>query len=217
MREGTVGPASGTKAVNTGGDEDEDDEDREGDDDDDEGGLLENLGEEEMKWREEMEKIRGQAMGPLVAAMSDEQYDRHESYRRAGFNRANLKRLINTHLSGGGNQSAVQGSIAMAFGGVAKVFVGEIIEGGEFGSKSPVVRSRTDKRHLTFPHSLARRLCPDLPEGTPIPPSAILESYRLYSQSHSEGGALARGRGNAESVHGGSGVGGGMGGRRRLF
>lgn len=44
--------------------EDDDDEDADEDDEDaEEAGLLENLGEEEMKWREEMQKIRGEAMG----------------------------------------------------------------------------------------------------------------------------------------------------------
>lgn len=45
------------------GREDEEDEDEDPADEDEDEGLLENLGEEEMKWREEMERIRGQAMG----------------------------------------------------------------------------------------------------------------------------------------------------------
>lgn len=72
---------------------------------------------------------------PLIAAMSEDQYDRHECYRRAGFNRANLRRLVNTHLGGGGTGASVNPTMTMAFGGVAKVFVGEIIEGGESSMK----------------------------------------------------------------------------------
>ncbi|PWN21180.1 TAFII28-domain-containing protein [Microstroma glucosiphilum] len=202
---GTAAPGSpgaeedgaGTVRVREGR-EDEEDEDEDPADEDEDEGLLENLGEEEMKWREEMERIRGQAMGPLIAAMSEDQYDRHECYRRAGFNRANLRRLVNTHLGGGGTGASVNPTMTMAFGGVAKVFVGEIIEG-------------------------ARRiqsLNPELPEGSPLSPASILESYRLYSQSHAESASsngLARGRANAEVVNAGAALGGGMGGRRRLF
>ncbi|CAO1632104.1 unnamed protein product [Sympodiomycopsis kandeliae] len=185
---------TGTNKPNRGSDDEYDEyDDEDFEDDNEDEGLLDNLGEEEMKWRQEMEKLRGEAMGPLVNAMSSEQYDRHEAYRRAGFNKVNLRRLLNTHLGGGGGSgSAVHSSVIMAFNGVAKVFVGEIIEG-------------------------ARRLCPGLPDGVPIPPTAIMESYRLYSARHSENGALAKGRGNPEMVHGGSALGGGMGGKRRLF
>lgn len=87
----------------------------------------------------------------------------------------------------------------MAFGGVAKVFVGEIIEGAR--------RIRRERGGV---------------EGDAVPLSAeeILESYRDYCKGASDvvgAGAGLMGRGNAEEVMGSSGVGGGMGGRRRLF
>lgn len=176
--------------------DEDDDEGPEDDEEDVEGGLLENLGEEDMKWREEMEKIRGQAMGPLIMAMSKEQYDRHESYRRSGFTRSALRRLINLHLSGGYSNSSANPTITMAFGGVAKVFVGEIVEGAR--------RIRREREGYEG-------------DEVPLSPDEIMESYRVYSQSHGESGALARGRGNVESVMGQMGVGDGTGRRRRLF
>ncbi|CAO1616034.1 unnamed protein product [Parajaminaea phylloscopi] len=178
-------------------DYDDDDEDApEEDDEDAEGGLLEDLGEEEMKWREEMERLRGQAMGPLIMAMSTEQYDRHESYRRSGFTRSALRRLINLHLSGGYSNSSANPTVTMAFGGVAKVFVGEIVEGAR--------RIRREREGYEG-------------DEVPLTPDEILESYRVYSQSHGEAGALARGRGNPESVMSQMGVGDGTGRRKRLF
>lgn len=85
----------------------------------------------------------------------------------------------------------------MAFGGVAKVFVGEIIEGAR--------RVRRERGGV---------------EGDAVPLSAeeILESYREYSKRGGDViGGMARGMGNAETVMGQTGVGAGMGGRRRLF
>lgn len=85
---------------------------------------------------------------PLIAAMSEDQYDRHECYRRAGFNRANLRRLVNTHLGGGGTGASVNPTMTMAFGGVAKVFVGEIIEGGESGSLESSMKLLRPHSHI---------------------------------------------------------------------
>lgn len=129
-------------------------------------------------------------------AMSNDQYDRHESYRRSGFTRSALRRLLNLHLSGGYSNSSVNPTVTMAFGGVAKVFVGEIVEGAR--------RIRREREGVEG-------------DDVPLSPDEIMESYREYSREHGEAGALAKGRGNVEAVMGQVGVGDGTGRRRKLF
>lgn len=92
--------------------------------------------------------------------MSAEQYDRHEAYRRSGFHRGNLRRLINAHLAGGGTGASINPTMTMAFGGVAKVFVGEIIEGGEYKGRQEgeAHADSTNFIHLLSSSSLSKRL-----------------------------------------------------------
>lgn len=165
---------------------------------------------------------------PLINAMSESQYERHESYRRSGFNRGALRRLLNLHLSGGYASTSVNPTLTMAFGGVAKVFVGEIIEGAR--------RVRRDQRKRRRLQSGAQHQRPNGNSGTArrdgetgdddnedeetwgaLTPDQLLESYREYCQDRSELGAMARGRNPPEGVVGQMAVGGGMGGKRRMF
>jgi len=72
------------------------------------------------KAKQEEERIKMQV---LVSKFSEDQLNRYEMFRRAAFPKAAIKRLMQSISGAGISQNAV---IAMA--GIAKVFVGEVVE-----------------------------------------------------------------------------------------
>ncbi|ODN04287.1 Transcription initiation factor TFIID subunit 11 [Orchesella cincta] len=72
----------------------------------------------ELEEEDEREKMQ-----LLVSNFSDEQYDRYEMYRRSTFPKAAIKRLMQT-ITG----NSVSQNVVIAMSGIAKVFVGEIVE-----------------------------------------------------------------------------------------
>jgi len=88
-------------------------------------GLVggENTEERRPIWGDE-ERDR-QRLGALLSTFSDEQMQRYESFRRSHFAQAKVKKLIQrvSGLKGG-----VSSELAVAMGGIAKIFAGELIE-----------------------------------------------------------------------------------------
>ncbi|OQR75326.1 transcription initiation factor TFIID subunit 11-like [Tropilaelaps mercedesae] len=75
------------------------------------------------KTREQLEQEEREKMRVLVSSFSEDQLNRYEMYRRAAFPKAAIKRLVQS-ISG----CSVSQNVIIAISGIAKVFVGEIVE-----------------------------------------------------------------------------------------
>lgn len=90
----------------------------------------------------------------IISAMSEEELLRYETFRRSGFPKAAIKKYINNVIG-----QAVNPNFVIAVSGLAKVFVGEMIE-------------------------IAKIVQKEKQESGPLLPSHIHEAYRrLYKRT----------------------------------
>jgi len=75
------------------------------------------------KSRQELEEEERERMQVLVSYFTEDQLDRYEMYRRAAFPKAAIRRLMQTLTTCSVSQNAV-----IAMSGIAKVFIGEVME-----------------------------------------------------------------------------------------
>uniref|UniRef100_U5EQV7 Putative transcription initiation factor tfiid subunit 11 n=1 Tax=Corethrella appendiculata TaxID=1370023 RepID=U5EQV7_9DIPT len=76
-----------------------------------------------LKSKKELEEEDREKMQVLVSNFTEEQLDRYEMFRRSAFPKAAVKRLMQT-ITG----CSVSQNVVIAMSGIAKVFVGEIVE-----------------------------------------------------------------------------------------
>ncbi|XP_033231239.1 transcription initiation factor TFIID subunit 11 isoform X2 [Belonocnema kinseyi] len=79
--------------------------------------------ESKEKSKRELEEEEREKMQVLVSNFTEDQLDRYEMYRRAAFPKAAIKRIMQT-ITG----CSVSQNVVIAMSGIAKVFVGEIVE-----------------------------------------------------------------------------------------
>ncbi|XP_014837174.1 PREDICTED: transcription initiation factor TFIID subunit 11 [Poecilia mexicana] len=79
--------------------------------------------EKKKEKRHKVDEDEIQKMQVLVSSFSEEQLNRYEMYRRSAFPKAAIKRLIQS-ITG----SSISQNVVIAMSGIAKVFVGEIVE-----------------------------------------------------------------------------------------
>ncbi|XP_032668368.1 transcription initiation factor TFIID subunit 11 isoform X2 [Odontomachus brunneus] len=79
--------------------------------------------ESKEKSKKELEEEEREKMQVLVSNFTEDQLNRYEMYRRAAFPKAAIKRIMQT-ITG----CSVSQNVVIAMSGIAKVFVGEIVE-----------------------------------------------------------------------------------------
>lgn len=84
---------------------------------------IEGRRESREKSKKELEEEEREKMQVLVSNFTEDQLDRYEMYRRAAFPKAAIKRIMQT-ITG----CSVSQNVVIAMSGIAKVFVGEIVE-----------------------------------------------------------------------------------------
>ncbi|SPO25280.1 uncharacterized protein UTRI_02596_B [Ustilago trichophora] len=99
--------------------EDEEAEDEEAEADD----GVEELGKDHFSTQEAIYAAQQRNMGLLSMVMDEDQLDRHMASRRGALNKTSVRKLVNHVLS-----QSVSQHVAMVVSGVAKIFVGEIVE-----------------------------------------------------------------------------------------
>ena len=94
----------------------------------------------------------------LVSNFSDEQLDRYEMYRRSAFSKVSIKRMMHS-ITG----SVPSSNVVIAMAGIAKVFVGEIVE-----EALEIQRQELNGEQ----------------KSTPLEPKHLREAYRRIQSSH---------------------------------
>lgn len=107
--------------------------------------------EEELRQKNEKQR---EDMRLMIQNFSEEQLHRYETFRRAGFPKASIKKLVQSVID-----QPVNPNMIIAISGIAKVFVGELVEE-------------------------SRRVSKDWNDEGQLLPSHVLEAYRRMKKDN---------------------------------
>lgn len=110
----------------------------------------------ELARRKKLEQMEEESkkMQVLIANFSEEQLNRYEIFRRSAFPKSSIKKIIQTVCG-----KTVSASVVIAMSGIAKVFVGEIVE------KALDIKQKWN-------------------ETGPLQPKHLRESFRIYKNNN---------------------------------
>lgn len=125
----------------------------------------------------------------LLSQLSPEQQQRYEFFRRSGFQRSTIKKVMQNVAN-----TPISQTMAIVMAGISKVYVGELVETGTRYSPSMMSRGilhldRRDPQHsrpLSHGRFAARGVMDEWgdPAG-PLQPRHIREAYRRLKQTNS--------------------------------
>ncbi|KAI3480514.1 hypothetical protein L1887_57361 [Cichorium endivia] len=165
------------------GEDDAEDEEVEADD------GVEELGKDHFSTQEAIYAAQQRNMGLLSMVMDEDQLDRHMASRRGALNKASVRKLVNHVLS-----QSVSQHVAMVVSGVAKIFVGEIIEKGKHrGHPHEHVTVVHSELTSLFSGATAREIQAARDESGPLRPNHLREAHRrVLSPTRTAGSLSAR-------------------------
>ncbi|CAH8527126.1 unnamed protein product [Heterobilharzia americana] len=152
--------------------EEEDDDDEEEEDEDDAGTVLGDADSESvvseiispvLQQEKEARKIEDRKLLALLAHFDEEQLNRFETFRRATFAKAAVRRLVQSVTS-----SSVSQNVVIAMAGLTKVFIGELVEEAlsykeRLGESGPLKPKHIREAHRIL--SEEGRCCTEAPEN----------------------------------------------------
>lgn len=108
--------------------------------------------------------------------MDEDQLDRHMASRRGALNKTSVRKLVNHVLS-----QSVSQHVAMVVSGVAKIFVGEIVEKGKLRSHPSSTHFQTaDTPPFSALFLTAREIQTQRGEQGPLRPNHLRQAHRQY-------------------------------------
>ena len=102
-----------------------------------------------------------------MANFSEEQLNRYEIFRRSAFPKSSVKKIVQTVCG-----KSVSASVVIAMSGIAKVFVGEIVE------KALDVKQEWDRNEQLPATATATST------SGPLQPKHLREAFRCYKNSN---------------------------------
>ncbi|KAK3370641.1 hTAFII28-like protein conserved region-domain-containing protein [Podospora didyma] len=144
--------------------------------------------------KEEEHRVRGM----LMSAFSPEQFDRYEHWRAGNLGKAGVRRLINATIS-----QSVAENIVIGVRSIAKVFIGDIIEGARRVQTEWIEKTGEKQTDLPTPPPSAKASPNPAGEGQetqpdksvdmqfgpgPLRPDHLREAMRRYKRSLEGGG-----------------------------